>query len=63
MTTYAVRILKAASRELERLDKSAGRRVFERIRWLAENADKAKPQDNESQRVVERFWAAMHAFS
>ncbi len=37
---YTVRILKAATRELERLDKAVGRRVAQRITWLAENADK-----------------------
>jgi len=44
MAAYTVRILKAASRELEKLDKSAGRRVIDRIRWLAENAGEAKLQ-------------------
>ncbi len=36
---YHVRILKAASRELARLDKSTGRRIVERIHWLAANLE------------------------
>jgi mRNA interferase RelE/StbE len=44
MALYTVRILKAASRELERLNKPVARRVVERIRWLAENLEKARPQ-------------------
>ena len=41
---YAVRLLKAASRELARLDKPIATRIVERIRWLAENLDSAKPR-------------------
>jgi mRNA interferase RelE/StbE len=40
---YAVRMLKAASRELERLDKPVARRILERIHWLAENIEHIKP--------------------
>lgn len=40
---YTVRVLKAASKELARLDKKIAKRLIERIRWLAENLDKAKP--------------------
>ena len=40
---YSIRILKAASRELARLDKPVAKRIVERIRWLAENLDQAKP--------------------
>jgi len=40
---YTVRILKAAARELERLDKAVGRRVVERIQWLAENSQSINP--------------------
>ena len=40
---YTVRLLKAASRELARLDKPIATRIVERIRWLAENLDSAKP--------------------
>ncbi len=36
---YTVRILKPATRELERLDKSVGRRVVQRIQWLADNVE------------------------
>ncbi len=41
---YSVRILKPAAHELGRLDRSIGRRVVERIRWLAENLDSIKPE-------------------
>ena len=36
---YSVRILDAAEKELARLDKPVGRRVVERINWLAANLD------------------------
>ena len=36
---YHIRILKAASRELAHLDKPVGRRIVERINWLAANLD------------------------
>jgi mRNA interferase RelE/StbE len=39
MSKYQIRILQAASRDLERLDKSTGRRIVQRINWLAENLD------------------------
>ena len=39
MAEYRVRILKAASQELERLDKPIGRRIVQRINWLAANLD------------------------
>lgn len=39
MAKYRVRILKAASRDLERLDKPTGRRIVQRINWMAANAD------------------------
>ncbi len=41
---YRIRILKAASRELARLDKPAGKRIAERIHWLAANLHQIKPQ-------------------
>lgn len=41
---YTVRILTAASRDLSRLDKSVGRRIVERINWLAENFDRIQPE-------------------
>jgi mRNA interferase RelE/StbE len=34
-----------AIRELERLDKPAGRRIAARIRWLSANLDSVKPDD------------------
>jgi len=36
---HQVRILDSATRDLARLDKSIGRRVVERINWLATNVD------------------------
>ena len=39
---YAVRILKAASRELARADQPIAKRIVARIRWLAENLDNAR---------------------
>jgi len=39
MAEYRVRILKAASQELERLDKPIGRRIVQRMNWLAANLD------------------------
>ena len=41
---YRIRILDAAARELARLDKHIGRRVVERIHWLAANLDSIKPE-------------------
>ena len=40
---YTVRILKVATRELERLDKAVGRRIVQRIKWLAENVARMNP--------------------
>ncbi len=36
---YSVRILKPASKELEKLDASTARRIVERINWLSNNFD------------------------
>jgi mRNA interferase RelE/StbE len=36
---YRIRVLEAATRELARLDKPVGRRIVERINWLATNLD------------------------
>lgn len=36
---YDVRVLEGAADDLARLDKTSGRRVIERIRWLATNID------------------------
>lgn len=41
---YRVRILDAAIRELTRLDKPLGRRIIERITWLATNLDPIRPE-------------------
>ena len=41
---YRIRILDAAARELASLDKPIGRRIVERIRWLAANLDEIKPE-------------------
>ena len=40
---YHIRILDEAARELEKLDRSVGRRVVKRIRWLAANLDDLTP--------------------
>jgi mRNA interferase RelE/StbE len=40
---YSVRVLKAAARELERLDKAIARRVVQRIQWLADNLQSINP--------------------
>jgi mRNA interferase RelE/StbE len=39
MAEYRIRILKAAAQDLERLDKPVGRRIVQRINWLAANLD------------------------
>jgi mRNA interferase RelE/StbE len=39
MAEYRIRILGAASQELERLDKPIGHRIVQRINWLAANLD------------------------
>jgi mRNA interferase RelE/StbE len=41
---YRVRILDAATRGLARLDKPLGRRIVERITWLATNLDAIRPE-------------------
>jgi mRNA interferase RelE/StbE len=41
---YTVRIVKVATRELERLDKAVGRRIVQRIKWLAENVERMNPE-------------------
>ena len=37
MAGYHVRVLPAAIRDLERLDKPTARRIVERVKWLAAN--------------------------
>ncbi len=39
MAEYRLRILGAASQDLARLDKPIGRRIVQRINWLAANLD------------------------
>ena len=41
---YHIRVLEEASRELARLDKRVGRRIAERINWLAANLDSIRPE-------------------
>lgn len=41
---YRIRIIQAATRDLERLDKPVARRIAGRINWLAENLDSIKPE-------------------
>jgi mRNA interferase RelE/StbE len=41
---YRIRILDTATRELVRLDKPIGRRIVERINWLAANLDDIQPE-------------------
>jgi len=36
---YEIRILDEAVRDLKRLDKPIGRRIVQRLNWLAENLD------------------------
>jgi mRNA interferase RelE/StbE len=41
---YRLRILQAATRELERLDKPIAGRIAERINWLAANLGEIRPE-------------------
>jgi mRNA interferase RelE/StbE len=41
---YSVKLLKAAARDLEKLDKPTAIRVVRRLRWLAENLDSINPE-------------------
>ena len=41
---YRVQILDAATRELAGLDKPIGRRIVERVNWLAENLHDIDPE-------------------
>jgi mRNA interferase RelE/StbE len=41
---YTIRLLKPASRGLERLDKAVATRVVRRLRWLAENLESINPE-------------------
>ena len=42
MAKFQVRILQAASRDLERLDPPVARRIVRRIQWLAENLESTR---------------------
>ena len=44
MVMYRVQLLKPAIRASQRLDKSVGARVIERINWLADNLDSIEPK-------------------
>lgn len=41
---YHIRILDAATRELERLDRTLAARIVERVRWLAKHVDSLPPE-------------------
>ena len=41
---YRIRIIPAATRDLERLDKSIARRIAERINWLAAHLEDIRPE-------------------
>ncbi len=41
---YRIRIIQAATRDLERLDKPFARRITQRINWLAANLDDIRPE-------------------
>ena len=41
---YRIRIIPAATRDLERLDKPVARRIAERINWLAAHLDDIRPE-------------------
>jgi mRNA interferase RelE/StbE len=42
--SYQVRFLPGAIRDLQRLDRSIGARILQRVRWLAENVGAIKPK-------------------
>jgi mRNA interferase RelE/StbE len=39
---YSIRIIRPATKELEKLDRSTGTRIADRIQWLATNLDSTK---------------------
>lgn len=41
---YRIRIIPAATRDLERLDKPIARRIAERINWLAAHLEDIRPE-------------------
>jgi len=44
MAAYQITLLDPAARELVDLDKPVGRRVVERLRWLATHFDEIRPE-------------------
>ena len=44
MSAFSPRILKNASRQLEKLDPPVAKRIVEQIAWLAQHFDKIKPE-------------------
>lgn len=43
MTPYSIELSKRALADLERLDRTAGRRIVKRLDWLAENFESIVP--------------------
>lgn len=41
---YSIRLLKDATREINRLDKPVASRILRKLRWLAENLDNITPE-------------------
>jgi len=41
---YSIRLLKDASREMGRLDKSTAQRVVRKLHWLADNIESLSPE-------------------
>ncbi|MFA5806376.1 MAG: type II toxin-antitoxin system RelE/ParE family toxin [Melioribacteraceae bacterium] len=41
-SVYSIRLLKSASKELEKLDKQTARRIVERLHWLSSNVGSTK---------------------
>lgn len=41
---YTLRILDSAVRDLRKLDANQGRRIVERLQWLADNLDGIRPE-------------------
>jgi len=39
---YSVRLLKTASKELEKLDRTVAKRIIHRLEWLSSNLDSTK---------------------
>ncbi len=41
---YEIRLLKLASQNLERLDKSIAQRIYRKLNWIAKNAESIEPK-------------------